>query len=153
MAAGLPVSGTAVPGTLGISLNSIEIMMEPSGGYTFSQGVTGSQPETVAKLAGNDPTISRAMVSDFKVELIGNPSSLSQIKITVPLSDTTSMNMLDIETKTVLPGNENPQFTPWLDQTYPTLAVGAPQQTTISTYLFTLSCNQTDVILQIDPAK
>ena len=66
MATGQIASGTAAPGTLGITLSSVELLMGgPGAVYTFSQGVSGGQPDTVAKLIGNDPSVSQAMVSDF----------------------------------------------------------------------------------------
>ncbi len=151
-------SGTAIPGTLGVSLDTTETVLKITNQFAFTAGTTGGQTETVATLTNTAAATFPTIANGFKAEYIGDPASLSKIKVTIPRTDqaTTAdegVGVLNILFTGTLPPDVQLAFLTWSGQNYANVAVGGQQQTTIGKFQFTLARTQTDMTLDVDPAK
>jgi len=159
MAAGSSTgSGTPASGTLGISLTTVRTMLQATQQFSFQEVVGGAQPESVATLTGSLATTMPELAAGFKAEFIGDPTSLSQIKISFPanISQPALMEatqMVGVIFSGILPPNVVSPMVTWMQQVLPQLtSAGQQQQTTIGAFQFTLARSQTTMTFEIDPA-
>jgi len=153
MAAG---SGTPLPGTLGVALSTVETVLQVTGQFSFTGGTTGGQPESVATLTNMAASTFPTIAAGFKAEYIGDPASLSKIKVTIPRNDQATsadegVGVLNLLFTGTLPPEVQLAFLTWSAQNYAGVPVGGQQQTTIGNFQFTLARSQTDMTVDIDP--
>ncbi len=158
MAAVQGASGTAVPGTLGVSLQTAEMILSATQQFSFTNGTAGNRPEVVATLTNAAASTFPTVASGFKAEFIGDPASLSEIKVTIPRDATQTsadegVGVLNILFSGMLPPDVQLSFLTWSAQNYANVPVGGQQQTTIGNFQFTLSRSQTAMTLDVLPVK
>jgi hypothetical protein len=158
MAPGGTGSGTAIPGTLPVSLATVRGLLQAMGQFAFTDSTSGGQPDTIVTLSGPVVSIFPQIATGFRADFIGDPDHLSRIKIVLPgdVSARTLQEGMQVITEIfngILPPTVLGPFVTWLNQTYPNLSVGSSQQTTIGVFRFTLTHSQTAMTLEIDPAN
>jgi hypothetical protein len=155
-----PAVGTSAPvpaGTLGISLADVRTVMDPTQQFTFKNGKVNGKPAAIASLSASAATTMPGLVDTFSAEFIGDPASLSEIKVHAPYSQDktsiqTGITMITVLFSGILPPDVLLSFIPWITQNYSTVAVGAPKNMTAGKMKFVLSRTQTVVTLDIVPA-
>jgi hypothetical protein len=151
-------AGTAIPGTLGVSLETAKAVLSATQQFAFADGTTGGQPETVATLINGAASTFPTIAAGFKAELIGNPASLSKIKVTIPRDDQKAtaeegVGVLNILFTGMLPPDVQLGFLAWSAQNYANVQVGGQQQVTFGSFQFTMARSQTDMTVDVDPVK
>jgi hypothetical protein len=151
-------AGTPIPGTLGVSLDVTKSVLLASQQLTFTDGTTGGQPESVAKLTNTAAATFPVIAAGFQAEFIGNPASLSKIKVTIPRSEDKKtvdegVGVLNVIFSGILPPDVQLGLLTWSTQNYANVPVGGQQQTTFGNFQFTLARTQTVMTLDVDPVK
>ncbi|HEY3312347.1 MAG TPA: hypothetical protein VGK00_11970 [Anaerolineales bacterium] len=143
---------------LGISLKSVRPILEGTQQFTFTDGTVGGQPAVITSLSPSAGTSMPGLTSNFSVAFIGNPDNLGQIRITSPYSDNQAevdagLGMLTVVFAAILPPDVLLSFLPWLSENYSKVPEGGSEEMTAKNMKFTLSRFQTQVQLDIVPAK
>jgi hypothetical protein len=151
-------SGTPQTGGLGVSVTTARTVLQMTQQFAFADGTVDGQPAAIATLTASGAASFPDIAQGFSARFIGNACSLDRISVIVPRSDqqatadqgTEAVNMV---LTGVLPVDVQFPFLAWITQNYADLAVSGKQQTTIKNMLFTLQRDQTNMILEIVPAK
>jgi hypothetical protein len=150
-------SGTMTPGHLGISLDTVKTMLQTTQQVTFTPGTYNGQPDTTATLTGSSASNFPAIASGFSADFIGDPTNLSEIRVTLPQTDQATasqgMGLLNVVLAEFLPPDVTLSLLPWLSQNYSTLKPGDKTQTTVKNYIFTLQRDSKSITMIIDPAQ
>ena len=153
-----PCTGTPTTGGLGIDLNRAKTVLQVTGQFSFTDGTVDGLPASTATLASAGVSTFSAIASGFSAQFIGDPCNLSRILVTTPYTDqqATIDQGLAAESflfTTLMPLDVQLPLQTWLNQNYPNVPVSGQQQTTIKNMQFTLSRTQTEMHLEILPAK
>ena len=156
--AGLTDNSTAIPGRLGIRLVDVRTVMDATQQFTFSEKKLGGKPAAIAKLSVSAAKAMPGLAQDFSAAFIGEPTDLSEIKISVPYTeDKQAIQEGQVMVTTLFTGILPPDvllaFIPWITQNYATVQVDSPQELTVKNMKFTLSRTQSEVLLDITPLK
>ena len=149
---------TPTSGGLGIDLNTIKVTLMSANQFVVTDGSVGGQAASTATLGpGLSPSFP-AIANGISVKFIGDPCNISQVVAYIPRTDSQDtvdqgIGLIDIVIAGFLPANVQLGALSWLAQVYATVRVGDQQQNTIAGLLFTLSRDQAQMILQIDPEK
>jgi hypothetical protein len=150
--------GTPTSGGLGIQLDRAKTVLQTTGQFTFTDGTVDGQPVSTATLASGGASNFPAIANGFSAQFIGDPCNLSRILITAPYTDQqetidqglAAANILFV---TIIPLDVQFPLLAWLTQNYSNVPVSGQQQTTIKNMQFTLSRTQSEMSLEIVPAK
>jgi hypothetical protein len=157
MAAGQAGSGTPVPATLGISLDTVKSLQVP-GRFSYTDSTEGGQPVTTAVLTPAAATSFPGVAEGFSARFIGDPANLSQILITVPNTKDPAtafmtIGLIDAIFTGLLSPTASSTLLPWVTQTYAqVVSSGSQQQTTIQNLQFTMKSSNSSILLEVDPA-
>ena len=145
-------------GGLGVALNTAKTVLQASGQFTFTDRTVDGQPASTATLASAGASAFSAISNGFSAQFIGDPCNLSRILVTAPYTDQQATVDQGLAATTILfsaiiPVDVQLPLLTWLSQNYSNVPVAGKQQTTIGTMQFTLSRTQTEISLEILPAK
>jgi hypothetical protein len=149
---------TPAAGGLGISLDQIKTIMQATQQFVFTDGTVNGQPATTATLG---PTMTASfpdIANGFSAQFIGDPCNISELTISLPRNDQQAtvdqaVGVIDVLIAAFLPSGDQLAVINWMTQNYGPMKVGEQQQTTIGNMQFTLSRTQTEMKLDIVPAK
>ena len=149
---------TPTAGGLGIGSDRAKTVLQASGQFTFTDGTVDGQPASTATLASAGGSTFSAISNGFSAQFIGDPCNLSRILITAPYTDQQATVDQGLAAATILfsalmPLDVQLPLLTWLSQNYSNVPVSGQQQTTIKNMQFTLSRTQTEISLEILPAK
>jgi len=150
--------GTPAAGGLGLGLDNARSVLQMTGQFTFTDSAMNGQPVSTATLASAASGTFSAISNGFSAVFMGDPCNLSEIKATIPRTDQQTTVDQGIAVTTilfsgVLPPEVTLGFITWLSQNYANVAVGSQQQTTFGKIQFTLQRDQTNMMLDVLPAK
>lgn len=151
-----PATPTAVG--LGFSVYTAKSITEVTNQFTFSDGTENGKPVTTATLSTSAATTFPAIASGFSAQFIGDPCNVAEIKITIPRNDQQAtvdqgIALVNLLLAGVVPPTTQLQLVAWMAEGYANMPVGGQQQTTINNVLFTMSRDQSAMLLDITPAK
>ncbi len=153
-----PPSGSSSSGPQVLSLDNAKLILQMTQEFKFTDSTVGGQPASIATLTDTGVSTFPAMGTAFSASFIGDPKSLSQIKIAAPRSD--SQDTIDQAIgldNAVLTGALPPQvevsFLSWLTENYAGVAVGASLDKTIGSMQFTLDRTASTETLTVVPSK
>lgn len=151
-------TGTASVGGLGIALENVKTILQGTQQFTFTDGSVNGQPAVIASLSSSAATAMPALAGGFSAAFIGDPANLSEIKITTPYADdqagiAAGIGMVTVLFAGILPPDVLLSFIPWITENYSKIPVDGSKELAIKNLKFTLSRTQTDMLLDIVPAK
>jgi hypothetical protein len=149
---------TPTAGGLGVGLNTTKSVMQMTGQFTFTDGSVNGQPASTATLAAAAAGSFSAISSGFSAQYIGDPCNLSEIKVTIPRTDQQDtidqgIGVMTVLFTGILQADTQLGLVTWIYQNYGTIPVGGQQQTTFGTIQFTLQRDQSNMVLDVLPAK
>ena len=158
LAASNTCAGTPTAGGLGISVNTAKTFLQMTQQFAFADGTANGQPVATATLTPSGASSFPAIAQGFSAQFIGNACNLSQIYITIPRTDQSDtadqgVSVLNIILTGTLPVDIQLSFLTWVSQNYPSVPVSGQEKTTIKTFQFTLQRSQTNMVLDIVPAR
>jgi hypothetical protein len=150
--------GTSTSGGLGIALDNAKMVLELTQQVTFTEGTVDGQPASTATLTSTAASAFPAIATGFSAQFIGDPCNLSRILVTAPRTDQQDtadqgMGIINVLISGFMPLDVQLPLLTWLTQNYADIPVGGQQQTTIGTMQFTLQRTQTEMTLEVVPAK
>jgi hypothetical protein len=150
--------GTPTSGGLGIELGRAKTVLQATQQFTFTDGTIDGQPASTATLASAGASAFSAISDGFSAQFIGDPCNLSRILITAPYTDQQAtvdqgVAAASLLFSTLMPLDAQLPLLAWLTENYAKVPVSGQQQTTIKNMQFTLSRTQTEMTLDIVPAK
>jgi len=150
----IPVTGSG----LGAKLDDVKSVMQATQQFEFSDGNVNGQPASIAKLTSNAAATFPTLASGFSAAFIGDPTNLSEIKVTLPRSADQpameeSIKVMTLMLAGVLPANVQSQFLTWMNQNFTDIPVDGSKETTIENFKFTFSRTATDMVLDVVPAQ
>jgi hypothetical protein len=151
-------SGTPSAGGLGVSLERAKTVLQTTGQFTFTDGTVDGQPASTATVASGGTSGFSAIQNGFSAQFIGDPCNLSRILVIAPYTDQQAtveqgLAAVSVLFSSILPLDVQFPLLGWLTENYSKIPVSGQQQTTIGTMQFTLSRTQTEMHLEIVPAK
>ena len=155
----LPItSNTPIPGTLGISLVDVKMVMEITRQFSFKDGTVDGKPASIAMLTSTAAASFPVLADGFSAEFIGDASNLVEIRVTVPRSeDKTTVDqgigLLSLFFSGILPPQVQMAFIPWITENYLSLAVDGSKELASGNLKFRLSRDQVNMMLDITPLK
>jgi len=149
---------TPSAGGLGVALDTAKTVLQASGQFDFADGTVDGQPASTATLASAGASTFSAISDGFSAQFIGDPCNLSRILVKAPYTDQQETVDQGLAAATILfsaiiPLDVQLPLLTWLSQNYSNVAVSGQQQTTIKNMQFTLSRTQSEINLEIHPAK
>ena len=143
---------------LGFSVYTAKSVTEITNQFTFSDGTENGKPVTTATLSTSAAATFAAIANGFSAQFIGDPCNVAEIKITIPRNDQQAtvdqgIALINLLLAGVVPPTTQLQLVAWMAEGYANMPVGGQQQTTINNILFTMSRNQSAMLLDITPAK
>ena len=149
---------TPTSGGLGIALDRAKTVLQATQQFTFTDGTVDGQPASTATLASAGASTFSAIANGFSAQFIGDPCNLSRILVTAPYTDQQEtvdqgLAAVNILFAAIIPLDVQLPLLAWLSQNYSNVAVSGQQQTTIKNMQFTLSRTQSEMSLEILPAK
>jgi hypothetical protein len=149
---------TPTTGGMGISLDTAKRVLLITNQLAFTDGTANGQPDSTAKLTSFAAATFPAIANGFSAQFIGDPCNINEIKVTIPRTDQQDtvdqgMGLLNLVIAGVIPPGTQVELLAWMVQGYSSIPVGGQQQTTIGNMQFTLSRSQTEMMLDIVPAK
>jgi hypothetical protein len=150
--------GTSTSGGLGIGLANAKTVLELTQQVTFTEGIVEGQPVSTATLTSTAASAFPAIATGFSAQFIGDPCNLTRILVTAPRTDQQDtadqgMGIINVLISGFMPLDVQLPLLTWLTQNYADVPVGGQQQTTIGTMQFTLQRTQTEMTLEVVPAK
>ena len=149
--------GTPTSGGLGIGLDNAKTVLQLTQQVTFTDGTVDGQPVSTATLTSTAASSFPDIASGFSAQFIGDPCNLSKILVTAPRTDQQTADqgiaIINILVSGFMPLDVQVPLLAWLSQNYSNLPVSGQQQTTIGTMMFTLGRTQTEMTLEVVPAK
>jgi hypothetical protein len=151
-----PATPTA-PG-LGISLDLVKTILQATQQFVFTDGTVNGLPASTATLG---PTLTASfpdIATGFSAQFIGDPCNISELTISMPRTDNQAtvdqaLGVLDVLIAAFLPSGDQLGVINWLAQNYSSIQVGGKAQNTLGSMQFTLTRSQTEMVLDIVPAK
>jgi hypothetical protein len=149
---------TPSAGGLGIVLDRTKSILEATGQLTFTDGTVAGQPASTATLSSAGASSFSAISNGFAAQFIGDPCNLSRILIKAPYTDQQAtvdqgLAAATLLFSTLMPLDVQLPLLAWLSENYSKVPVSGQQQTTIKNMQFTLSRTQSEMTLEIVPAK
>ena len=149
---------TPTTGGMGISLDTAKSVLLITNQLAFTDGTANGQPDSTATLTSSAAATFPAIANGFSAQFIGDPCNINEIKVTLPRTDQQDtvdqgMGLLNLVIAGVIPPGTQVELLAWMVQGYSSIPVGGQQQTTIGNMQFTLSRSQTEMVLDIVPAK
>jgi hypothetical protein len=149
---------TPAAGGLGISLNQVKTVLQVTQQFVFTDGTVNSQPASTATLG---PTLTATfpdIAAGFSAQFIGDPCNIGELKISLPRNDKQAtadqaIGLIDVLVAAFLPSGDQLAVINWMTQNYGSIKVGGQAQTTMGSMQFTLTRSQTEMVLDIVPAK
>ncbi len=150
--------GTPTAGNLGLQMDQARSVLQATGQFTFTDGSVNGQPASTATLASTAAGAFSAISSGFSAQFIGDPCNLSEIKVTIPRTDQQATVDEGVAVSTtlfsgILPPEVTLGFFTWMAQNYGNMTVGGQQQTTFGKIQFTLQRDQTNMLVDVLPAR
>jgi hypothetical protein len=153
-----PCTETPTSGGLGVALDRAKSMLQTTGQFTFTDGTVDGQPASTATLASGGASEFSAVSEGFSAQFIGDPCNLSRILINAPYTDNQAtidqgLAAANVLLTAIIPLDVQLPLVAWLATTYSNVSVSGQQQTTIGSMQFTLARTQSEMSLEIVPAK
>jgi hypothetical protein len=151
-------STTPTASGLGISLDRVKTVLQATNQFVFTDGTVNGRPASTATLGPGLTPSFPAIANGFSAQFIGDPCNISQLTISTPRNDQQdtvdqAIGLINVLIAGVMPSGAQLTIISWMSQEYASLPVGGQQQTTAGSMLFTLSRTQTEMVLDIVPAK
>jgi hypothetical protein len=151
-------SETPSVGRLGIKLEDVKTVMQVTQQFAFSDGTVDGKPAAIAKLSSTAATSFPTLANGFSAAFIGDTNNLSEIKVTLPRTKDQAtvdegIGLATIMFAGILPADVQVGFLTWMTQNYSGIPVGGSKETTVNNFKFTLSRTDTEMLLEIVPAK
>ena len=148
---------TPTAGGLNVGLDNAKSVLQVTKQFTFTDGTVNGQPASTATLASDAAGAFSAISTGFSAQFIGDPCNLSEIKVTIPRLDQTTVDQGIAVTTILFSGVLPPEVTlgllTWLSENYANVKVGDQQQATYGKIQFTLQRDQTNMLLDVLPAQ
>ena len=143
---------------LGISLDQVKTVLQATQQFVFTDGTVNGQPASTATLG---PTLTASfpdIATGFSAQFIGDPCNIGELKISLPRTDQQvtadqAVGLIDVLIAAFLPSGDQLAVISWMSQNYGSIPVGGQAQTTLGSMQFTLTRSQTEMVLDILPAK
>lgn len=153
-----PSNGTPSVGGLGIKLEDVKTVMQVTQQFTFSDGTVKGKPAAIAKLTSTAAASFPTLASGFSAAFIGDPENLDEIKVALPRTEDQAtidegVGLVTVMFAGILPADVQVGFLTWITQNYSQVPVGDSKETTVSNFKFNLSRANTEMLLDIIPAK
>lgn len=153
-----PSNETPSADGLGIKLEDVKTVLQVSQQFAFSDGTEGDKPASIAKLTSTAASTFPSLAAGFSAEFIGDPNNLDKIKVKLPRTeDKTTVDegigLLSAMFAGILPVDIQVGFLTWMSQNYSAIPVNGSKETTVNNFKFTLSRSDTEMELEIEPAK
>jgi len=149
---------TPVASGQGLVLQNIKLVLQMTQMFAFTDGTVDGQPAVTAKLNDAGANKFPELKSTFSAEFIGDPASLSQIRITTPRTDAQStvdegIGLDNVILSSVMPAEAEPEFLSWLTANFGSVPVDGKLDKTIGNLQFTLERTSTTETLTVTPVK
>lgn len=149
---------TPTSGGLGIQLDRAKSVLQVTGQFEFTDGTANGQPASTATLASGGTSAFPDIANGFSAQFIGDPCDLSRVLIMAPYTDQQAtvdqgLAAVNILFAAIIPVDVQLPLLTWLATDYSAVTVGGQKQNTIKNMQFTLSRSQTEMTLEIVPAK
>jgi hypothetical protein len=148
---------TPQEGGLGIALDRTKSLLGNTGMFTFTDGTVDGQPVSTATLTESGSSTFSAVANGFSAQFFGDPCNLTRILVKSPY--TTDKNTIDQGLaatsslfSTLLPIDVQFSLLVWLPDAYSKVTTSGQEKTTIGTMMFTLTKDQSNIMLEIVPA-
>ncbi len=143
---------------LGISLDQVKLILQATQQFVFTDGTYKGQTATTATLGPSLTSTFPAVAAGFSAQFIGDPCNINELIVTTPRSDQQdtadqAVGVLNVLIAVVMPSGAQLAVVSWMSQVYPSIPVGGQEQTTEGNMLFTLTRSQTEMVLDVVPAK
>jgi hypothetical protein len=143
---------------LGISLDTVKTVLQLTQQFVFTDGTVKGQPASTATLGSSAAATFPDIANGFSAQFIGDPCNISELIVSIPRNDKQvtvdqAMGLINVLIAAVLPSGAQLTVLAWMAQEYPNMQVGGQKQTTAGSMQFTLSRSQTEMILDVVPAK
>jgi len=153
-----PSDGTPSAGGLGIKLEDVKTVMQVTQQFSFSDGTVDGKPAATAKLTSTAAASFPTLATGFSAAFIGDVNSLSEIKVTLPRTEDQAtvdegVGLVTVMFAGILPADVQIGFLTWMTQKYAGVPVGGSEETTVNNFKFSLSRTDTEIMLDIAPAK
>ena len=154
----LPGDATAPAGTLGIKLQDVKTVLGATQQFVFSDDTVNGKPAAIVKLSSTAAASFPSLTKAFSVAFIGDAANLNEIKVVLPpaVDQQTvdeGVGLVGIVFAGILPADVQVGFLEWIAKTYSEVPVGGSKETTVKNFKFSLSRTDTNMTLDILPAK
>jgi hypothetical protein len=151
-------STTPTSGGLGISMDTVKTVLQITNQFTITDGTIDGQTASTITLTPTAAASFHEIANGFSARFIGDPCNIGKISVTIPRTDQQAtidqgMGLVTILFTGVMPPGAQISFITWLAKEYAAVPVGGQQQTTVENMQLTLQRNQTEMVLDIVPAK
>jgi hypothetical protein len=142
-----------------LSLQNAKLMLEMTQQFKLSDETVDGQAAVVARLTEGSASTFSAIGTGFSAAFIGDdPNDLSEIKVTVPRSDSKDsvdqgIAVTNLAVAGALPPDVQVGFTSWLTEEYGKLEVSGTSDKTIGKIQFKLERTDASMVLTIVPAQ
>jgi hypothetical protein len=149
---------TPAAGGLGISLDKVKSVLQVTQQFVFTDGTVNGQPASTATLGPSLTASFPDIASGFSAQFIGDPCNIGELTISLPRNDQQAtvdqaVGLIDVLIAAFLPSGAQLTVINWMTQNYSSLPIGGQAQTTAGSMQFTLTRSQTEMVLDIVPAK
>jgi hypothetical protein len=149
---------TPTAGGLGISLDQVKLVLQATQQFVFTDGTVNGQPASTATLGPALTASFPDIATGFSAQFIGDSCNIGELTISLPRNDQQAtvdqaVGLIDVLIAAFLPSGDQLAVINWMTQNYGTIPVGGQAQTTAGSMQFTLTRSQTEMVLDILPAK
>lgn len=149
---------TPAAGGLGIPLDKVKSVLQVTQQFVFTDGTVNGQPASTATLGPGLTASFPDIATGFSAQFIGDLCNIGELTISLPRNEKQAtvdqaVGLIDVLIAAFLPSGAQLTVINWMTQNYGTIPVGGQAQTTAGSMLFTLSRSQTEMVLDIVPAK
>jgi hypothetical protein len=153
-----PSDGTPSVGGLGIKLEDVKTVLQVTQQFAFTDGTVDGKPAATAKLTSTAAASFPTLATGFSAAFIGDPKNLDEIKVTLPRTEAQAtvdegVGLVTVMFAGILPADVQIGFLTWITQKYSEVPVGGSEETTVNNFKFALSRTDTEIMLDIAPAK